>query len=82
MTRWTDTLTGLTFLPSWHILDRDTGTFVEAVTYGSVMDLALMAGNPVGLEPNELAVNVLSGDIVKHSPAATSCGSMPRGIDC
>lgn len=69
-------------LPSWHVLDRDTGAFILAVTYGSVMDLALMAGNPIGLEPTELAVNVLSGDIVKHSPAPTSCECMPCGIGC
>lgn len=65
-------------LPTWHILNRETGDLVLEVVSGSVMDLALMAGSPLWLKPDEVALNILSHDTVSHPPI--TCTSTPTGI--
>lgn len=51
-------------IPTWHILDRRTGEFKEAVPYGSHNDLALMAGDVSWLFRDEVAHNRLSGEVL------------------
>lgn len=51
-------------IPVWHILDRRTGEFKEAVPYGSHNDLALMAGSTEYLFRHEVAHNRLSGEVL------------------
>lgn len=51
-------------LPTWQILDRETGELVDTVQSGSRMDLALMAGDADWLLRTEVAFNILSREQV------------------
>lgn len=59
----TDTYAGKV-IPTWHILDRRTGEFLDAVPYGSHRDLALMCGDTDYLSREEVAHNRLSGEVL------------------
>lgn len=51
-------------LPTWQILDRETGELVDTVRSGSKMDLALMRGDADWLLRSEVAFNVLTREQV------------------
>lgn len=51
-------------LPTWVVLDRETGELIDTVRPGTYMDSGLLAGNARWLMPSEVAFNVLSREVI------------------
>lgn len=79
-------------LPTWQVLDRETGELVDTVEPGSEMDLALMAGFDHWLLRSEVAFNVLTREhiyrpgntrnlLAQMTRDATSAGAAGQGFE-
>ncbi len=66
-------------LPTWQVLDRETGVLVDTVEPGTQWDLDLLAGQPGLLLRSEVAFNVLTREhIYRTAPPLRLLAQMTR----